>query len=177
MRHTGPNRAWVEIARRWAVRGVPTLRVDLEAIGDSDGDERRYELNGGLYRPELIAQTLAVIEELKSCGLPDKFVLLGLCAGANWALHSALACQRVVAALMINLYPIYWSEQVAAEYATNHVLASLRGRAWRRIARRDVTADELYRAVSNLRPDRLFAASLAASARGESSAAGGRRDS
>ncbi len=29
-RRTGPNRMWVEIARRWAAKGVPTLRLDAD---------------------------------------------------------------------------------------------------------------------------------------------------
>ncbi len=37
-RRMGPNRMWVQTARRWAARGVPALRVDMAAIGDSDGD-------------------------------------------------------------------------------------------------------------------------------------------
>ena len=40
LRHTGPNRAWVEVARRWAARGVPTVRIDHLGIGDSDGRGR-----------------------------------------------------------------------------------------------------------------------------------------
>ena len=37
-RRTGPNRMWVETARRWAARGVPCMRLDLAAIGDAEGD-------------------------------------------------------------------------------------------------------------------------------------------
>ena len=39
-RRIGPNRMWVETARRWAALGVPSVRVDLAAIGDADGDSR-----------------------------------------------------------------------------------------------------------------------------------------
>ena len=41
VRHIGPNRNWVEHARRWAARGVPSVRVDLEGIGEADGERRR----------------------------------------------------------------------------------------------------------------------------------------
>ena len=34
VRRIGPNRLWVEAARRAAAEGLPTLRVDLEGIGD-----------------------------------------------------------------------------------------------------------------------------------------------
>src|SRR5579884_4043143 len=42
IRRMGPNRMWVELARRWAARGVPSLRVDMEGLGDSDGDAAPY---------------------------------------------------------------------------------------------------------------------------------------
>jgi alpha/beta superfamily hydrolase len=32
---------WVEASRRWAALGVATLRIDLEGIGDADGDAGR----------------------------------------------------------------------------------------------------------------------------------------
>jgi hypothetical protein len=63
----------------------------------------------------------------------------------------------VAAALMINLYPIFWNDTLVEEVETRRALASLRGRAWRRIARGDVSLPELRRAVGNIRPDRVFA--------------------
>src|SRR5204863_777764 len=47
--HTGPNRMWVEIARRWAARGVPTLRIESSWIGDPEGDASADV--GALYAP------------------------------------------------------------------------------------------------------------------------------
>ena len=38
VRRIGPHRLWVDTARRWALRGIPSLRLDLGGIGDSDGD-------------------------------------------------------------------------------------------------------------------------------------------
>jgi alpha/beta superfamily hydrolase len=35
---SGPNRLTTAFARRWACAGVPSLRLDLRGIGDSDGD-------------------------------------------------------------------------------------------------------------------------------------------
>ena len=42
VRRMGPNRMWVEAARRWAANGVPTVRVDVEGIGDATGDAAQY---------------------------------------------------------------------------------------------------------------------------------------
>jgi alpha-beta hydrolase superfamily lysophospholipase len=155
LRHIGPNRAWVELARRWATMGVPSVRLDLEGIGDSDGDERRYAADAGFYIPERTEQTLAVIDQLKSRGLPNRYVLLGHCSGAYWALHAALADERVAGALMINLYSLYWSEALVAEREPSEALSALGRGGWRRLARRDVSADKLRQAILSVRPGRI----------------------
>jgi len=157
MRHIGPSRIWVEVARQWAARGVPTLRVDLEGIGDADGDHRRYDDNAGLYVPELIEQTIAVLDELEARRLPGRFALVGMCSGAHWALHAALAGERVAAAVLINLYPVFWSEAVHAEYDARHVLGALRGAAWRRLLRGDFDRRHLQRLLDSMRPNRFLA--------------------
>ncbi|MDQ6778696.1 MAG: alpha/beta fold hydrolase, partial [Actinomycetota bacterium] len=155
LRHTGPNRSWVEIARRWAARGVPTVRFDLQGIGDSEGDEQSLVSNPALYAPASTEQTLAILDQLARSELPDRFVLAGLCSGAYWALHCALRDTRVAAALMINLYSFYWSEALVAERETSRALAALRGRGWRRMLRRDVSLKELTGIVQSVRPSRL----------------------
>ena len=115
IRRIGPNRMWVELARHWAARGVPSVRIDLRALGDSDGDERRYLSNAEYYVPELTEQALATLDELKARGLPNRFVLAGLCSGAYWSFRGALADERVVGAFMINLWSFFWSESLNAE--------------------------------------------------------------
>lgn len=158
LRHTGPNRTWVEIARRWAARGVPTVRLDLLGIGDSDGEERERVPNPSLYAPETTSQVLTVLEQLRASELPERFVLAGLCSGAYWALHGALADARVVGALMINLYAFYWSAELVAERETRDALtAPLRGTVWRKLARRDVETEQLRSALARVLPGRIRA--------------------
>jgi pimeloyl-ACP methyl ester carboxylesterase len=108
VRRIGPNRMWVEAARRWAAAGIPTLRLDIEGLGDSDGDPSPYAADAGLYVPELVPQVLAALDELERRGAGWRFVLGGLCAGAYWSLHGTLQDPRVVAALMINPRAIVW---------------------------------------------------------------------
>lgn len=155
LRHTGPNRAWVEIARRWAARGVPTVRVDLEGIGDSDGEDVRLLSNLSLYSSPRTQQTLSILDQLAALGLPDRFVLGGLCSGAYWSLHAALADSRVVGAMMINLYAFYWSEALVAEREPKDSLSALQTGGWRRLFRRDVRGDELKRAILSVQPTRI----------------------
>ena len=99
-RRTGPNRMWVEIARRWAVRGVPTLRFDLAGIGDSDGDAAALVRVASLYAPAYAGQARAALDTLSAHGLPGRFVVLGLCAGAYWSTHTALEDKRVARVIM-----------------------------------------------------------------------------
>jgi alpha-beta hydrolase superfamily lysophospholipase len=101
-RRTGPNRMWVEIARRWAASGVATLRIDAAGIGDSDGDASRLVRIAEFYRPEYVAQTCSALDVLAAEGLPPHFVLLGLCGGAYWAAHAALADERVSRVMLLN---------------------------------------------------------------------------
>jgi hypothetical protein len=113
VRRIGPSRMWVEVARRWAARGVPTLRLDVEGIGDADGDATPYTEDAGLYVPELVPQVLATLDVLLERGVGERFVLAGLCAGAYWSFHAALRDPRVSAAFMVNPRALIWDRALA----------------------------------------------------------------
>jgi alpha-beta hydrolase superfamily lysophospholipase len=135
-RRTGPNRMWVEIARRWAARGVPTLRFDLAGIGDSDGDTAALEHVAAIYAQTYGRQAVAALDALAARGLPERFVVLGLCAGGYWSLHTALADERVGAIVMLNPRSLIWDERVygkrrARELRERLLLAS----TWRKALR------------------------------------------
>jgi alpha-beta hydrolase superfamily lysophospholipase len=121
--HTGPCRLWVTIAREWAARGVSTLRFDMPGIGDSTGmpgapgESNYYELMP-LSAPEYLDAVSAALDALESRGLPNRFVLVGLCSGAYWALHTALRDSRVAAAVMLNPPALLWNDEVDATYRT-----------------------------------------------------------
>lgn len=108
IRHIGPNRMWVEIARRWAAHGVPTLRLDLEGIGDADGDGERFTELAELYVPELVGQVRAALDAIEARGVGRRFVLCGLCSGAYWAFQGALLDERVTAAFLLNPQALFW---------------------------------------------------------------------
>lgn len=112
IRRIGPNRMWVEFARRWAARGVPTLRLDLEGLGDADGDAEAATELEGLLSLKRIEQISATLDALQRRGLGPHFVLVGLCSGSYWSFHAALRDQRVRAALMLNLGVIFWDPTV-----------------------------------------------------------------
>jgi pimeloyl-ACP methyl ester carboxylesterase len=154
LRHIGPNRNWVEAARRWAARGIPTVRVDLVGIGDSEGEEGCVS-NPDLYAPRRTQETLSVLHQLAERGLPSRFALGGLCSGAYWSLHAALADPRVAGTLLINLYAFFWSEALVDERETGSALSALRGHGWRRLLHRDLNLGHVRAVASSLRPGRL----------------------
>lgn len=139
VRRIGPNRMWVEAARRWASRGVPTLRVDLAAIGDSDGDGMRYRDVGAFFAPQLEDEIVAMIDELFRRSLGERVVLGGLCAGGYWSFHGAARDERVRAALLMNPRLLVWDPEVVArrERGTLAELQNVAG--WRRLLRGEVT--------------------------------------
>ncbi|MBV9818576.1 MAG: hypothetical protein JOZ07_09535 [Solirubrobacterales bacterium] len=103
VRRVGPNRMWVEAARRWAARhGVASLRLDIEGIGDAGGPVAPYRTDGPLHEPRLLDQVRAAVDELQRRGIADRAVFCGLCSGAYWSLHVALDDPRVVGALLVN---------------------------------------------------------------------------
>ena len=139
-RHTGPNRMWVETARRWAARGVPCLRVDLAAIGDSDGDSSVIVQVASLYQDAYVGQVRAVMDGLRDLGLPDRFLLLGLCSGAYWGMHAALADERVESVVMLNPRALVWDEFEYALRRTHELRERLlMGSTWRKVLRGDIT--------------------------------------
>jgi alpha-beta hydrolase superfamily lysophospholipase len=139
LRRIGPNRMWVETARRWAARGVPTLRIDLAGIGDSDGDAGSLQRDEGLYVPRYVDQTIEVIDALSARGLPQRFVLAGLCSGAYWAFQAALQDERVAAAFMINPRALFWDWDVGAVRDARNVSKALRPMTWRKLLSGQIT--------------------------------------
>jgi pimeloyl-ACP methyl ester carboxylesterase/alpha/beta superfamily hydrolase len=113
-RRIGQGRMWVTAARRWAARGVPTLRLDLEGIGDADGDGSRFNRNTrALYTSELVDQTLAALDAMDARELGPSYLLAGLCSGAYWSFHAALRDERVSAALMLNPQTLFWDASLS----------------------------------------------------------------
>jgi pimeloyl-ACP methyl ester carboxylesterase len=108
VRRIGPSRMWVETARRWAAHGVPTLRLDVEGIGDSDGDGTPYRSDGALYVSALVPQVQSALDVLQARGIGERFLLGGLCSGAYWSFHAALRDPRVCAAILINPRALIW---------------------------------------------------------------------
>lgn len=144
LRRIGPGRMWVEIARRWAARGVPTLRLDVEGIGDADGDEAVYEDTAALYAPKLTQQVRAGISELESLGLAHRFVVLGLCSGAYWAFHAALEDDRVVASFLLNVRALIWDDLLVPGRDARRALQAVEASSWSRVLSGEIPPARLW---------------------------------
>lgn len=102
LRHIGPNRMWTETARRWAARGIATLRMDVEGVGEADGDSEPYANSSALHVPVLTQQVRTAMDMLAGRGLPDRFLVGGMCSGAYWAFQAGLADERVCGVVSLN---------------------------------------------------------------------------
>jgi len=87
----GANRLYVKIARRLAERGFTTLRFDHAGIGDSGPrrDDRPFQESA-------VEETRAAMDLLERTRGSERFVLGGLCSGADVAFWTALEDTRVV---------------------------------------------------------------------------------
>jgi len=139
VRRIGPNRIWVEAARRWAARGVPALRIDLEGIGDADGDANRYRDVTEFYVPELVDQVTSVLDVLQARGVGDRFLLAGLCSGGYWAFQAAVREERVSAAVLVNSGALVWDNDLVSRRDGRRVARLRKLDWWRRILRGEVT--------------------------------------
>ena len=93
----GPGRMYVRLARMLAERGYLTIRFDHSGIGDSD--VRRDDLP---FEQRTVKETREVMDGLAKERGVDRFVLMGLCSGAETAFRVACEDPRVAGAVMIN---------------------------------------------------------------------------
>jgi dienelactone hydrolase len=106
--HIGPNRMYVELARRWAARGYFVLRLDLAGLGDSA--TRRGQNGNEVYPPGALDDVSAAIKFLRREFAVQHVTLTGLCAGAYHALRSAVSGLDINTVLLVNPLTFYWKQ-------------------------------------------------------------------
>jgi alpha-beta hydrolase superfamily lysophospholipase len=150
--HTGPSRGWVEIARRWAPRGVPVVRVDQAGIGESGGDDADLLTDESFCAAWRATDTQRILDQLTRRGVASRFILGGLCSGANIALQTALLDDRVDGILLLNMFAFAWSQALVGERGRRLQLSQ--GLPGARARSLDL---DLVRAAFNyVRPDRAW---------------------
>lgn len=122
----GPNRLHVELARAVAASGYPAVRFDLSGIGDSK--PRTDTL------PPLDAALADIREAIDSLSRErgvTRFVLVGLCSGANHSIISASTDERIAAVGLIDPYI-----PRTRRYYFNHYFGRMgRAQSWRNFFR------------------------------------------
>jgi pimeloyl-ACP methyl ester carboxylesterase len=103
LHRVGPHRLHVALARRLAAQGFSSLRLDLGGIGDSIAST-----DATTFRESAVADTRVAMTGLTDLLGARRFVIFGICAGADNALATALVDDRVAGIVLVD----------AAVYAT-----------------------------------------------------------
>jgi pimeloyl-ACP methyl ester carboxylesterase len=122
--HIGSGRVYVSLARDWAAQGFRVLRFDRSGLGDSParpGAEENY-----VFAPYGVEETQSAMSFLGRTRGVTTFVLAGVCSGAYYAYHSALADPRVVGAIIMNLPTFHWKEGDSLDARTRATFRSSR---------------------------------------------------
>ena len=93
----GPHRLYVNVARSLAAMGFVVLRFDFSGVGDSG--VRRDTLP---FEKSTISEAQDAMNYLADERGIGRFVLAGLCSGADVSLKTATSDPRVVGAILIN---------------------------------------------------------------------------
>jgi dienelactone hydrolase len=124
LHHVGPNRLYVTLARRLAGAGLPVLRFDYSGLGESE--PRRDETP---LVESMISEGISAMDFLTMSGVADRFVPMGLCAGAENAQRLARDDARVVGAALIDGYA-YRTRRYHLRKLMRHVTSA---RSWARL--------------------------------------------
>jgi len=125
--HVGACRGWVTLARRLATMGYASLRFDMGGIGDSDPGTRT-----GSETDCAVAEIRAAMDLLAKRSGAQRFVLVGLCSGADNAHPAALRDTRIAGLVMIDAY----GYRTSGWYRRHYLPRMLRPHHWRRFLRR-----------------------------------------
>lgn len=155
VRSLGPNRLWAETARRWAARGVPTLRVDLQGIGEADGDPPGGFQVGSFYASHYGDQVKKLLDRIERDGYGSKFILAGLCAGGYWAFRTAVDDPRVMGCLLLNAGALRWVPDLPRQREARRSGRALESRWWRKLFRGDIKPGRIMRLVRAMVADTI----------------------
>lgn len=94
---TGPSRLSVTLARRLVESGVRVLRFDFSGIGDSLSTDSTAP-----FLERAAFETREAMDFLMRSEGAERFVVVGLCTGANIAFDVARCDSRIVGAVLVN---------------------------------------------------------------------------
>jgi pimeloyl-ACP methyl ester carboxylesterase len=112
----------VSLARRLAAQGFPCLRFDRPGIGDSAVAAPGVE--NDVYAKDGVERLRQAMSYLRDAHGHERIILIGLCSGAYFSFHAAVADPRVVAAVLINPLTFHWNEGDSLEVRTRKTYKS-----------------------------------------------------
>lgn len=137
LHRVGPHRLHVRLLRQLAGLGFPGLRLDLAGIGDS------LAVGGTQsFRESAVGDARASMDDLVAIVGVRRFVLFGLCSGADNALATALVDDRVAGIILLDP-PSYPTRRARARGVAQRIAALSAGGALRwvlRMARRPLAS-------------------------------------
>lgn len=99
MHHVGTCGLSLKLARQLAASGFTCLRFDFSGIGDSEprSDGLPFELSCSI-------EAIEVMDFLQENYKSEKFILYGLCSGADASYYTALKDDRVIGIVQVDPY-------------------------------------------------------------------------
>lgn len=132
---TGPFRLYVELGRTLATRGIPSLRFDLSGIGESASCD-----SGESAEQSAVTDVRAAMDALEDELGISRFVLAGLCSGAEVAHRAAVADERVQGFIAMDGYivrtPAYYFWHYLPRVFSLRKWIDFAGSKWRRLTTR-----------------------------------------
>lgn len=130
LHHVGPHRLHVDLARKLASRGAVSLRLDLAGLGDSGTRSDSLE-----YEKRAVADIRDAMDFLGAQWGIARFVLFGLCSGADNAHAVALEDSRVCGIVLLDGYA-YRTRRFYLEHVRRRALDLLDPMRWQNLLRR-----------------------------------------
>lgn len=129
----GPHRMLIHAAQALNRAGFHTLRFDLRGRGDSDGE------GPGVGLDEMIADTVAAVEFMKSATGVRRIALAGICSGANVAIGAATLRHEVKELALWSVLPFQPQARAglrarrAKRYMKQYLLKAFQWQSWKRL--------------------------------------------
>ena len=145
----GAHRLTVPMARRWAALGFHVLRLDLSGIGDSPAPSGRPENQS--YPQGGQQDIQAAMDYLAETAGRKRFVIAGLCSGADIAFQVAYQDARVAGAILMNprTFGVNDLDVIASYQSARWYQGSLtRASSWMKLLRGDVDVARAVRIVA-----------------------------
>jgi pimeloyl-ACP methyl ester carboxylesterase len=143
----GPHRVNVKVARELARHGVSTVRFDLSGVGDSP----KAKTSDGLIDQAVADMRDAMNHMEQSCGI-SRFIVFGICSGAQNGYFLALNDERIVGLLM---YDGFDFPSLMSRF--DYVMTRIRSTPWRELGSKLV---HRLSPRSPARTDDIFTAAL-----------------